>query len=705
MRRFLVFAMLAGLPSCILTGATEPAPKAKAAQLLPIKRVILYQNGVGYFEREGKVQGDTLKLHCRPSQINDLLKSLTVIDRGSGRAVSVSLPLEKGGAKALSELPKQVRSAAGLRDVLRVIRGARVRLESGDQKIQGRVVGVEKGLIDKGKGEKSVEGWRLTLKDSLGSLRTVPIHRINKLQLLDGALEAGLDKSLDVSLDEGTWKSIALSVRLAGASTHDLQVSYIAEMPRWKPAYRLVHQSGRPPLLQGWAVVDNVSGESWNDVKLSLVAGTPMSFIYDLHSPMFTQRLDLTSRGRRGVALAPPKTRTGRYRSPAPPPSPKDALQRYISPRRSARGYGRGGGGPSPDMDETSGVSAPSSALNMLLEKKVRTNVQGEKVGSLFRYDLKSPVTVPDSSSTLVNIINSRVKGEGVVLFRPELTSGASHPYQAMRFSNTTGFALEKGPVTIYSEGTFVGEGFLERMEKGATIFLTYAIDGNITMTRRTRYAQENARLLKISGGKIVSEAKQIYREKYKISNEHDKSVIAYIKSAKRSGYELQNKDKGIVEMPNAQYVPIKVPAKGKTELTIEWASPVRRYLSVDTSSATEVLKLYLGSAKVPATVRPALDKILKAKARLNVIAQERRRIKKLKRGLNEDQKRVRDNLSLLRKVKGNSSLKSRLMRTLSSLETKLNKLTGSTIKLDEEGAGLRAEIRVAIGQISLDAR
>jgi hypothetical protein len=224
-------------------------------------------------------------------------------------------------------------------------------------------------------------------------------------------------------------------------------------------------------------------------------------------------------------------------------------------------------------------------------------------------------------------------------------------------------------------------------------------------MTRRTRYAQENARLLKISGGKIVSEAKQIYREKYKISNEHDKSVIAYIKSAKRSGYELQNKDKGIVEMPNAQYVPIKVPAKGKTELTIEWASPVRRYLSVDTSSATEVLKLYLGSAKVPATVRPALDKILKAKARLNVIAQERRRIKKLKRGLNEDQKRVRDNLSLLRKVKGNSSLKSRLMRTLSSLETKLNKLTGSTIKLDEEGAGLRAEIRVAIGQISLDAR
>lgn len=96
------------------SGATTPEAQ------LPITRVVLYQNGVGYFERNGKLKGNLMTLQIRPSQINDLLKSLTVIDRNDGRAMSVSLPLEKTSAQILSELPEQVRGAGGLLDVLRV---------------------------------------------------------------------------------------------------------------------------------------------------------------------------------------------------------------------------------------------------------------------------------------------------------------------------------------------------------------------------------------------------------------------------------------------------------------------------------------------------------------------------------------------------------------------------------------------------------
>jgi len=703
---------LAGCPR-----VTSPDDVRQISEQLPIRRVILYQNGVGYFEREGKLDGNLLTLHCRPSQINDLLKSLTVIDRGTGRAISVSLPLEKSGAKVLSELPKQVRDASGLLDVLRVFRGARVTVHGGKGSATGRVVGVEQDQIDATKEDKPAVGWRLTLKTDSGELAVYPVTAITRLSLNDRALEVGLDRSLDVSLDEGTWKPVTLTVRLAGKDQHELLVSYIVEMPNWKPAYRLVLHPERQPLLQGWAVVDNMSGESWRDVRLSLVAGTPMSFVYDLHSPRFTRRVDLTPRGIQ-TALAPTREEPG-Y-ADGDMGGAKDRLQRTYAGRRSA-GASTGESADTPmDREEEkerrkadkkkgklglrSRPDMDAAAHNIVLERQIRTRVKGQKVGSLFRYDLKDPVTVPDTSSTLVNIVNNRVPGAEVVLFRPELTSGASHPYRAVRFTNQSGFTLEKGPVTIYSQGTFVGEGFLERMEKGATIFLTFSIDGSVSMTRRREHAQEVLRMLKIARGQIESEVLYVDRQVYDVVNRHDRPIAAYIKSTPpSSSYKLRGAPKETVVTPAASYVPVTVASGKSAKLTIEWVSPSRRWLAVDTSMATTVLKLFSSSGKVPASIKPTIDKILAAKQRMAEIAGETARISRTKNELSSDQDRVRANLDLLRKVKGNAALRARLTRSLGALEDQLGKLTARYVKLDEEKARLEGTIRALIGEISFD--
>jgi hypothetical protein len=314
-------------------------------------------------------------------------------------------------------------------------------------------------------------------------------------------------------------------------------------------------------------------------------------------------------------------------------------------------------------------------------------------------------VTVPDSSSTLVNIVNKRVTGGEVVLFRPELTRSyeGSHPYRAVRLTNTSGFTLEKGPVTIYSQGTFVGEGFLERLEKGATIFLTYAIDGRVTMTRQQDWTQEVVRMLKIANGKIQSEMLHVDRRRFKVINRHEKPITAYVKSIPRSGYKLRTTPAGTVQTAGASYVPVTVAAGGTQELGIEWISPTRRWLAVDTSMATSVLKLFLGSGRVPASIKPTLDKILTAKRRLEEIRRETERISKLKSELSSDQSRIRSNLNLLRKVKGNAALRARLTRNLAKLEDRLTKLTSQYVKLDEERARLRGTMQALIGEITLD--
>ncbi len=308
-------------PSLVLLGAcatTQPAALRRPPGLeLPVTRVILYQNGIGYFERRGEVDGDVLSLQVRPDQINDMLKSLTVVDTRAGRAVSVSLPLEKRSADQLAELPEQVRSAAGLLQVLTVFRGANVTVDGAEGTARGRIIGVES--YEQATTGHPVHTWRLTLKDDGGALVIYPVEAIQRVMIDEQTLQIGLDKSLDVALDSGNWKPITLSVRLAGDAPHSLVVAYIKEMPVWKPSYRVVLGEQQTTLLQGWAVVDNVSGENWDRVRLSLVAGNPVSFKYDLHSPQFTGRVDLTPQHRR-LALAPAVEKSGMAVAPPPPP-------------------------------------------------------------------------------------------------------------------------------------------------------------------------------------------------------------------------------------------------------------------------------------------------------------------------------------------------------------------------------------------------
>lgn len=713
MLRTTLLCIAAALGTACIGSSTATGPNRSAAQI-PIKRVILYQNGVGYFERQGTLDGNVLTLQIRPSQINDLLKSLTVIDKSKGRAVSVSLPLEKTGAQRLSELPEQVRNAGGLLDVLRVFRGAHVRVTSSRGTMSGRIVGVEpiqeRNAVS---GNTANVDWRLTLKTGSEDLQVVPVSAISRISLRDRTLSFGLDQSLDVSLNQGNWKPIAFEVRLTGDREHKLLASYIIEMPQWKPAYRLVlDDQGKQPLLQGWAVVDNVSGEDWNQVQLSLVAGTPMSFIYDLHSPQFPKRVDLTPRHRTS-APAPVTERSGYVGGT------KDRLQRrYSRSRRAAsankpsaadrRVFDRPGadkeGEEAYDGDDD-GDGWLSDALGQELERQAPSSAGGQQVGALFRYDIKDKVTIPDRSSTLVAIVNERVKGQEVVLFRPELTRGVrkSNPYRAVMFENGTGSTLEKGPVTIYSRGTFVGEGFVERMQQASTSFLTYSIDGNVTSANKMGTKDEGLRLLKIIDGMITSEVLRVETTTYSLDNKHAESITAYFKTMKRQGWKLRSRPANTVETADAFFVPVTVSAQGTAELPVEWVRPTTRRVGIDTSLSTTVLQIYMNAGEAPRRIRKTIKEILDIKRQLNDLAEEAARLEKLHRAASADQARVRKNLKLLTKTKGNQALRNELTRKLAKQEQELGKLSGQLVRLSEQQAGLKNRMNALIRTISLD--
>jgi hypothetical protein len=317
----------------INSGCADSLVEKRGAEL-KVTRAVLYQNGIGYFERRGKIDDDVLHLRVRPDQIRDFLKSLTVVDAANGRAVSIDFPIEKGRAQQMSDLPEQVRTQGGVLAIAAAFRGARCYV-SGDGSATGRLVGVEDLGGDKG------HDWRLSILNDAGALVQMRVEKIRDLRILDGTLEIGLRKALDVALDSGQWKPVDVAVRLSGHGGHDLIVSYVVEMPTWKPAYRLVLGKTGKALLQGWAVVDNVSGDDWKGVKLSLTAGTPLAFTYDLYTPRYPRRPNLQPidevaqiptdayNAVGGIATSSPM--------PPPPPAPPEA-EAAAAPKTAVEG-------------------------------------------------------------------------------------------------------------------------------------------------------------------------------------------------------------------------------------------------------------------------------------------------------------------------------------------------------------------------------
>jgi hypothetical protein len=690
MRKFLFF-----IPFLFLTFAcTQNNSKVNFAKTvqsdLPITKVVLYQNGVGYFERSGKVKGSILNLQIRHDQVMDILKTLTIIDRKGGHAVSISLPVEKNRLAKLGELPPQVRNSGGLLNIARAFRGARCVLKTKKGTHSGRIVGVENlGTYEKPR-------FRITLLKKGGTLSIHKLSKVRSLRVIDKTLTVGLEKSLDVSLNKGSWKPINLTINLSGKGTHDLVVSYVVEMPIWKPAYRLVVGKNDEILLQGWAVVDNLSGDSWKNTFLNLTAGTPLAFKYDLYTPHNVQRPDLTPKGQR-VAEAPPeavnatsidsdddevlmkKESSKDYRRPSSKMSysrrrryKKSKRYRSRSPRkRSSRrgGYGYGG--------SKSYYSKPKPISLYDMKRSLRTLVKGASISSLFNYEI-GRVTIPDRSSALVTIINKMVKGKDVLYYITERNDPT--PYRAIKFKNSSGYVLERGPIAIYRKGQFVGEALSGVIQKKATTFVPYAKEGKVIVSLRTKWLNEGEKLLSIWNGVMRVEERSINKFIYEVRNNSGEEFTIFVRRNRRTNWKTKFDKKFIFEK-NIYYAPFKV-KKGKSKFFIREETPVRRTYGLFSYKTKKVINMLIKSPALSPDLKKKFEAVLVLWNEIHEMKREMRTLYSSQRALKDLQYENRANLKALGK-RGNNDLRRTIVKSLAKVSSQLTKLNGKWVALN----------------------
>jgi hypothetical protein len=268
------------------------APKpdtAPSRNALPLAQVVLFNSGVGYFQREGAVDGDArVDLALPADDINDLLKSLVLQDPGQRGASAVSYDSHEPIERSLSAFTLDLTGNPTLGQLLNQARGEKVEVavqEGGvATSVTGQIVGMEAQVDAKGK-----EVHLLNLLGGDG-LRSIALTRVQRIRFLNPALDAELDGALRLLAGSRDAKKKVVHFDFKGAGKRSVRVGYVAESPIWKTTYRLVFDKDGKPRLQSWAVVDNTTDEDWKDVRLALISGRPLSFTMDLYEPLYVPR-------------------------------------------------------------------------------------------------------------------------------------------------------------------------------------------------------------------------------------------------------------------------------------------------------------------------------------------------------------------------------------------------------------------------------
>lgn len=301
MRRALPFAFLLLAPISLLPAQTKRAVPAAAAVTtpLPITSVSLYKNGVGFFEHTGRVTGSqSVTIDFTTAQLNDVLQSLTAIDLGGGR-------ISGAGYNSTTPLDQQLKSLslgltqdASAVDFYNAIRGARVEVTGAGPALTGRLLSIEiRTAPAKEDAQPSVEKRFLTVISETGSVRTFELTSTTQVRLLDTELHQDVTRYLQLLASTRSSGLRHLTLQDNGEGARELHVSYISEVPIWKSTYRILFTGSaatkQTATLQGWSVVDNTTGSDWLNVRLSLIAGAPQSFIQPISTPFYARRQEI----------------------------------------------------------------------------------------------------------------------------------------------------------------------------------------------------------------------------------------------------------------------------------------------------------------------------------------------------------------------------------------------------------------------------
>lgn len=683
------------------TASQSPAA-ASAADRLPVRRVVLYKSGVGYFEHLGRVRGNqTVSIDLTSGQLDDVLKSLTTVDMGDGRVTGITFNSTAPLEQRMRTLSIPLGAGASRASLLQAMRGARVEVQGSGAATIGRVLSVSERTRTVRETTESVD--ELTLVTDAGAVRTFELREGVGVRLLESDLRSELGQYLDLIGSTRAQDVRRLSVATVGSGARDLFVSYVSEVPVWKTTYRLVipPESTRKPFLQGWAVVDNTLGEDWTDVQLSLVAGAPQSFVQPLSQPLYTRRPVVPiATG----ALTTPQTHGATITTAekaADAGLAADAAPQLNLARRERAAVPGGALGGVVGSLPSAAPPAPAAAEVSARLSEMESAASGADLGDLFEYKLTQPVTIRRNQSALVPIVQADITVERVSLWNAG--HAGARPLRALWLTNDTGLTLDGGSLSLVEGGAFAGEGLLEPIKAGERRFISYATDLASRVTANRDGGPRRISRIRIVSGTMTQFVEERATTTYTVRNEDAAPRDVIIEHPIRDGWTLSKGTIAPVESTATQHrFRVTVAPAASAALKVDEVHPVETRVAVTNLNSQQVA-LVLRGRNLDPSVEPQLQAVLAASrevARLQAESTARRG--EVER-IGQDQARIRENLEALKGSAEERQLVARYTRQLNEQEDRLDVLRRDIESLEGQVKAAQQELARLAGAVTLD--
>jgi hypothetical protein len=679
-RSFLTPLLLAALLSNPSLGA-EPEGSKPA---LPISELILYSSGVGYYQRDGHVEGKAfVELQFKVDDINDLLKSMVVQDLDGGQVSAVTYGSRDPLTRTLKSFGIDLTSNPSLGQLLSQLRGQQVEVLLPGPRT-GTIVGVEK-RIEQLEDKKTIEREYLNLLTPEG-LQSLPLSQVQAIRILNERLNSELQQALQVlSTSQDTQKK-TVAIALEGQGKRRVSVAYIAQTPVWKTSYRLVLDDKDKPYLQGWAIVENTSDDDWKEVKLSLVSGRPISFTMDLYQPLYTTR---------------PVVRPELYASLRPQVygasmdadrlvSDEERLQAARAGDLAAgRSFGVGQANIAPPASAAPRSMTLARGAVVQPDEKVRSDLfvhyrgvgepaQGTQAGELFQYRIKDPVSLARQKSAMLPIVSQNVEGAKVSIYNEQVQG--KHPLYGFRLKNTTSLHLMQGPITVFDASAYAGDARMEDLAAGQERLISYGLDIKTEVEPQVKAGPQELSAVSIRKGTLLVTRKTSEEKTYLVRNRDEKNKAVLIEHPFRSDWELvEPKDPS--ERTREFYRFNVAVSPGKTaNLTVREQRLLSEHLGL-VNTGPDVISYYLQARQVSQKVKTALEKVVSLRDASSQTSDEINRREKRVNEITQEQSRIRENMTRLNQ---SSELYSRYVKTLDRQETELEELRQEIKRLME---------------------
>ncbi len=540
--------------------------------------------------------------------------------------------------------PAALESNAAL---LQALKGAEVSVR-GDTSITGRIASVTKESVKLPNNEGTTAQHRVGVMTS-GGLKQFVLESATSVTFTDPVLARQVEQALAAVAEHREGQSRTLKIRAVGDGTRRLTIAYVVEAPLWKPSYRVTTGKGGKAKLQGWAILENVTGNDWTDVDLTVASGNPVTFRQALYATYYVTRPEVPVEvlGRilpkvddGGVAAA---DRDEAMAPPPPPPPPAPAM----APMEKSMAGGRAR--PSSDAPAT-----PIAAET----KESATQVT---------FRMKFTVTVQNGQSLAVPIVDTEVPGELVAFYQPE--THARHPLAAVRVVNATAQSLPAGVLTAYNvdnDGTtdYQGDAQLATLPVGESRMLGFALDQKVLIDKEDKAEKRISKATLANGifkASIVDERTTVYT--IKGAAKEDRKIV--VEHPRHAGWVLVTPDPKVAEMTDVAFrVPFEVKAGTtvKHTVTTQWPRDEEQQL-VDIDYDTVLA--YASNENLTAAQRAAFTRMGEMKRKVQDLDAQIEAEGEARDRLFEDQGRIRENI----KAVPPGDLQQRYLREMGKLE------------------------------------